>query len=182
MNDFEKSSDSIKYGSGDPNLLEQEKEKKKKKKRCRNDLMFNSPGRLQAQIDPKRISKPPNFLLPEYTSKKTYPCASVITLYKGRTYVEIQATFDPGEVSDRSRIEEGDHFSNSEIPFEDGNEFELNTKECPTCRQEMDYDVEFLFTGKCAVCFTENTQCSLVCSSGCDSHGLCDMCFKRYKQ
>ena len=125
---------------------------------------------------------PPSVLLPEYTANKTYRIASVITVFDGPTDVEIRATFHQAGVSYRSGIEEGDHFPNSEIPFEDGNEFKLNTKECPTCRQEMDYDVEILFTGKCAVCFTENTQCSLVCSSGCDSHGLCDMCFKHYKQ
>ena len=181
MNDFEKSSDSIKYGSRDPNLLEQEKEKKKKK-RSRNDLMFNSPGRLQAQIDPRRRSKPPNFLLPEYTSEETYRCASVRTIFRGPTEVEFRATFLSAREADRSGVEEEDNFPNSENLIELENEFALDKDKCPCCRGRMDCDVEMIFIGNCAICFDTHVKCSLVCSSQNSEHGLCDECFEHYKQ
>ena len=182
MDDFEKSSDSTEFGSRHLNQSEKKEEKKKKKKRSSDNLMFISPGPLQAEIDRRRRSKPPNFLLPEHTSKTSYRCVFVSTIFRGATEAEFRATFLPTGEADRSGGEEDDHFPNSENIIEVEKEIELDKDKCPTCRGRIDYDVEVLFTGKCAICFTENTQCSLVCSLGCDSHGLCDMCFKHYEQ
>ena len=180
MNGFEKSNNSIEYGSRDPNLLGKEKEKKKR--RSRSDLMFNSPGPLQAHINPTRRSKPPNFLLPEYTSNKTYRCATVSTIFRGPTEVEFRATFLSAREADRSGVEEEDNFPNSEniIAFEP--EFVLNKDKCPVCRGRMDCDVELIFIGNCAMCFEKDIKCSLICSSKNSEHGLCGECFEHYKQ
>ena len=184
MSEAENSSDSTMFISSDQKLSEKQKEKNMKK-RNRDILTFSSPGPRQAQIDSiKRESKPPNFLLPEHTSKKTYRCASVSTIFRGATEVEFRATFLPAGEADRSGVEEEDYIQNSENVIEVEQEFVLDKDKCtcPVCRGRMDCDVEWIFIGKCAICFETDIQCSLICSSNNYEHGLCGECLEHYKQ
>ena len=114
--------------------------------------------------------------------KKNYQCASISTIFRGATEVEFRATFLPAGEADRSGVEEEDYIQNSENVIEVEKEFVLDKDKCPACRGRMDCDVEWIFTGKCAICYTEDIQCSLVCSSNNYEHGLCDECLKHYKQ
>lgn len=144
---------------------------------------FNNPGKKWTLAPGARKRNRPELLIVQEGAGKRHLSLRLGIRFSGPESVEFSFEAPiPAAPQDSNNLPNSDELE-TDHDQSDGvqEEFELDTSKCPLCCSQMDYEVVMECEATCVVCYRENVQCIVSCTTYHNQHGMCkESCYLRY--